>query len=80
MLCLKTASVTPLCNFDLLCQRVRGRVVQDSVPTSVGLHLGLTKHPEFCSETRFIVVVCAKDFGWQTRVLTKAGVGCHSVK
>ncbi len=62
-------SVALLCYSDLLHQCVPGLVVQDSVPTSIGLLLGLTKLPE----------LCCKPAGWHTHVLTKTDVQCHSV-
>ncbi len=52
-------SVALLCYSDLLRQCVPGLVVQDSVPTSVGLLLGLMKLPEFCCKPGFVVIVCA---------------------
>ena len=50
-------SLALLCYSDLLSQCVSGLVVQDPVPTSVGLLLGLIKLPGICSKPGFIVVV-----------------------
>ena len=72
-------SVASLCYSDLLSQCVSGLVVQDPVPTHVGLLFGLTKLPKLCRELRFIVVKGAESFGGYTHAFTKTDVGCHSV-
>lgn len=49
------SSVVPLCYSDLLCQCVPGLVVQDPVPTFVGLLLGLMKL--LCNKPEFVLVL-----------------------
>ena len=72
--------VASLCYSDLgISQCVSGLVVQDPVPTPVGLLFGLTKLPELCCESRFIVIKGAERFGGYTHAFTKTNVGCHSV-
>ena len=62
---LKTCFSAFQCSFsDHLCQCDSGLslVVQDSLTTSAGLLLGLTKHPDFSCEPGILVAVFAEGF------------------